>query len=116
MSATGTVPRKALKQVEVGINVDKSTNTITVKPDPCSLNSDAQEEVMWVCKQDHDHNHKTNTCFMVHFIGTSPFAKAAFTGPEAHSGCAVISPNKQSLYVYTVWVPGFEPRQGGVKP
>ncbi len=113
MSATGTLPKKALEPVRVAVSVDRIKNTISVHPEKFDVDSRTQELVL-ACEQEHNHGGETNACFIAHFVGASPFAQHAFTGPEAHSGQAV----KGGLYTYTVWVPGLAPvlKQGGVHP
>jgi hypothetical protein len=117
MPTTGAVaPQKAPKQVIVTISVDTTKNEIIVDPANFDFNSNVQDEVVWRCNL--DNIHKTDACFVVHFVGTSPFAEFAFTGgPEAHSGHRVKG-SKGGSYKYNLWVPGFKIKslQGGVHP
>ena len=120
MATTATLTERftmATKLVPVEIDVDLNTRTIKVSPDPFRVSKREKEEVIWICKQQHKHDH--NKCFLVHFgEHGSPFAGSTFVNHEARSGHAVVQPDFNKLYKYTVWVPGCEPLdpQGGVTP
>ncbi len=107
----------ATKLVPIEIGVDAIARKVTVNPGTFWVSKGEKEEVQWVCRQQHKHEH--NKCFLVHFgEHGSPFAGSAFVDHEVRSGHAVVQPDLNKLYKYTVWVPGFDPADpdGGVKP
>jgi hypothetical protein len=114
IKVTGQQTPKA--KIEVQIYVDPKTKTITVKPDPFWVRVSNLEEAMWLCMQPHKHGH--NECFTVHFPEESPFSERAFANHGVRSGLAVVQPDKNKLYKYTVTVPriGVLDPKGGVTP
>ncbi len=111
--------------VLVRIGFDTDTKTIKVTPDPFWIHP--EEEVEWFCDLPHEHNKKhDHNCFTITFKNKpssqapqkSPFGESRFRGHGAHSGRAVVNPDINKLYDYSVDAPGFgsiDP-QGGVKP
>jgi len=87
---------------------------IVVHPRRFWVHKSAHEEVKWFCSRQHRHG---DTCFIVDFLGKSPFHKPTFNGHHAHSGYADVKPNPRKLYKYSVTVgkQTIDP-DGGVKP
>jgi hypothetical protein len=100
--------------VTIGLKADK----ITVDEDYFKVSKSLNEEVKWVCAQDHKHG-EDGPCFTVDFEKNgSPFYESQFSSDAPFSGLArrnVLAGPK--IYKYTVRVgkktldPG-----GGVKP
>jgi hypothetical protein len=110
------LPRTSGESVIVVVCPDPTTKQIRVFPETFWISKSKKEEVLWICKQ--DHNHGPNACFSVHFEEESPFENRKFHDDWAMSGGPVVAPHPTKLYKYTVLVDGYPPLdpRGGVKP
>jgi hypothetical protein len=110
------LPRTSGEPVIVVICPDPTTKQIRVFPETFWISKSKKEEVLWICKQ--DHNHGPKSCFSVHFEEESPFENRKFHDDWAMSGGPVVTPHPTKLYKYTVFVDGYPPLdpRGGVKP
>jgi len=112
--------------VKIGLN---SAGNITVTPDPFYIRKGIDEKVVWLCTENHEHGTEASPCFTVDFnknekilnvnknLPGSPFRDWHFCGHGASSGPAIVAPNEEKLYKYTVSMHGksVDP-EGGVKP
>lgn len=101
--------------VKIGLAADK----ITLDKDYFEVSKSLNEEVKWVCAQDHKHG-EDGPCFTVDFeTNGSPFYESQFSSDAPVSGLAkrsVLAGPK--VYKYTVRVKGKDDLDpgGGVKP
>lgn len=93
--------------IEIGLD-PINPQKIKVTPDRFQVKKGAKEEVQWLCRLPHTHGH--NRCFLVHFGEEgSPFAGSTFVDDGVRSGHAVVQPDENKFYKYTVWVSGYDP-------
>jgi len=115
---------------DVRVHIGCAAGKITVDPDPFWIYRCENEQVRWVCVQDHKHGNANDPCFKVHFskrkprgrsrAGSktgSPFEMNRFAG-HALSGHPTSEAKDNQKYKYTVTVKGKVPLdpEGGVKP
>lgn len=117
--ATPTVVTKAGPQdVRVHIGLDANGN-ITVDPDPFWIYRCVDEQVRWVCVQQHPHGDANHPCFTVDFDmkGGSPFNNSHFEGHGALSDRPTGHAIHNHVYKYTINMLGKPPLDpgGGVK-
>jgi hypothetical protein len=111
-----SVTRTGFREVIIEIGVD--INGITADPDYFEVSKSKNEEVKWVCVQDHDHS-KDGPCFTVEFEKNgSPFYESQFSSDAPFSGLAKrnVLPGSK-IFEYTVRIAGkndLDPG-GGVK-
>jgi hypothetical protein len=97
-------PRPGFREVVVEIGLDINAD-IEVDPDYFEIRKSKNEEVKWVCVQQHDHS-KDEPCFTVDFEKNgSPFYESQFSSDAPVSGLAKRSvlPGPK-VYNYTVRV------------
>ena len=97
------------------IRTDPVTRQIEVFTEQFWVSRAENQQVMWVCKQNHTHG---SDCFRAHFDDGSPFTQTEFTEDLQLSGEHDSNAQLNKLYKYTVEVRGFAPLDplGGVKP
>ena len=118
MATPKIVPQTAPQDVRVHIGLDANGN-ITVDPDPFWIYRCEDEQVKWVCVQNHKHGDASHPCFTVDFDKKtgSPFNNSNFQGHGALSDRPTSHAIHNHVYKYSVTVgdktvdPG-----GGVKP
>jgi len=110
------LPQTSGEPVIVVIYPDPVTKQIKIYPETFWISKSRNEEVLWVCKQDHKHGR--DACFSVYFEEVSPFANKKFSDDWTTSGSSVVAADINKLYKYTVTVEGYPPLdpKGGVKP
>ena len=112
------VSRAGLQDVRVHIGRD-SAGKIYVDPDPFWIYRHENEQVKWVCVQDHTHGNAKHPCFKVHFGKKtgSPFKRLKFKAQIALSGRPTSKAKDNRKYKYTVTVDQYHlDPEGGVKP
>ena len=106
------------REVIVKIGLDGEGN-IQAVPDYFEVSKGRNEEVRWVCAQDHKHDRADGPCFSVDFEkNDSPFYESQFSSDAPVSGLAKrnVLPGPK-IYKYTVRIVGkadLDPG-GGVK-
>jgi hypothetical protein len=99
-------PRPGFREVIVEIGLDIKGN-IEADPDYFEISKSKNEEVKWVCAQDHEHS-KDEPCFTVDFeTNGSPFYESQFSSDAPVSGIARrnVLPGPK-IYKYTVRIVG----------
>jgi len=110
-------PALATREVLVNVGLDSEGN-IEAVPDYFEVSKRGNEEVRWVCAQNHEH-HEEGPCFTVDFEKNgSPFYESQFSSDAPISGLARrdVLPGPK-VYKYTVRMVGkadLDPG-GGVK-
>lgn len=116
MAAPGQSPISRTVQVE--INLDKSGN-LMAKPDYFEVSKGNNEEVMWVCMQEHAHRRDGQPCFTVDFDKNgSPFYESQFSSDSPISGLVrrdVLPGPKRYNYTVRAGNKSLDPG-GGVRP
>jgi len=95
------------RDVIVKIGLDSKTNIIKADPPYFQISKSKNEEVRWVCDQDHEHP-KDGPCFTVDFEKNgSPFYESQFSSDAPVSGLAKrnVMPGPK-IYDYTVRIKG----------
>ena len=110
-------PALETREVLVKIGLDSNGN-IEAVPDYFQVSKRRNEEVRWVCTQDHEHS-KDGPCFTVDFEKNgSPFYESQFSSEAPVSGLAKrnVMPGPK-IYNYTVRIAGKDDLDpgGGVK-
>ena len=106
------------REVIVKIGLDSKANIIKADPEYFQISKSKNEEVRWVCDQDHEHP-KDGPCFTVDFEkNDSPFYESQFSSDAPVSGLAKrnVLPGSK-IYEYTVRMAGKDDLDpgGGVK-
>jgi len=95
------------REVIVKIGLDSKANIIKADPEYFQISKSKNEEVRWVCDQDHEHP-KDGPCFTVDFEkNDSPFYESQFSSDAPVSGLAKrnVLPVRK-IYEYTVRIKG----------
>jgi hypothetical protein len=95
------------REVIVKIGLDSKANIIKADPEYFQISKSKNEEVRWVCDQDHEHP-KDGPCFTVDFEkNDSPFYESQFSSDAPVSGLAKrnVMPGPK-IYQYTVRIKG----------
>ncbi len=97
-------PRMALspRTVQVYIDVDTATKRINVVPTHFVIHKEQRQDVRWICIPD--------LPFTVDFNGQnrSPFKEKTFNQDQPWSGLAVVNPDPNKVYKYTVSMVGYQ--------
>jgi hypothetical protein len=95
------------REVIVKIGLDSSRANIKADPEYFQVSKSKNQEVKWVCAQEHEHP-KGEPCFTVDFEKNgSPFYESQFSSDAPVSGLARrnVLPGPK-IYNYTVRIPG----------
>ena len=107
MATPGRGLNPVSRDVIVKIGLDSKTNIIKADPEYFQISKKKNEEVRWVCDQDHEHP-KDGPCFTVDFEKNgSPFNEFQFSSDAPVSGLAKrnVMPGPK-IYNYTVRIKG----------
>jgi hypothetical protein len=113
MATPQTVTPKKGPRVVISVYADPETGEIYVDREPFYVHIKKQEEVQWICMQNHGTHGRG--CFKVEFE-ESPFPNKEFHHGE-DSDLPIVPPSPTKLYKYTITVPdvGTLDPKGGVK-